>query len=250
MRKVYLFLIFFSYLSVAQAQDPNNEYYVPTKSRKIYPWIKNPQLDVIPLKYYLSVEGGYRKDYTTLSNTLSNIIANNNADSNPWGVLIGAMYNNKWMFETGYYRTNIEAGTDVNIRGVPGFRWQTKYTTLPLRVKRKLLSIGKIEKESGFYWEAGAQVLMPAQAERLGSYKFSALYSTGQGMPFDTLILYHQTFVRGGMKVLLETGLDLNVKLLPRWDVGFYCRGTFGFADIIYGEASFSGKPINRASSA
>lgn len=240
----FVFIFLLSYGFVA-AQDPNDEYYIPSKKKKTYPWIKNSQLDVVPLKYYLGIEGGFRKDLNTLSNNLDGLIGNINPLTNPWGVLVGAMYQNRWMFETGYYRTNVEMITQVNVRGVPDFRWQTKYTAIPLRAKRKLLSIGKIEKESGFYWEVGTLAFLPAKDEQIGSFTFRALRSLGQGIPADTLTLNQKTTVNGGAKLLLETGLDLNIKLLPRWDIGFYGRATLGLGEILRGEATFSGKTIS-----
>lgn len=239
----FLFIFLLSH-GVAKAQDPNDEYYIPSKKKKVYPWIKNPQLDVVPLKYYIGVEGGFRTDFNTLTNTLDGLIGSLNAPTNPWGVTVGALYQNRWMFETGYYRTNVEMITQVNVRGVPDFRWQTKYTAIPLRVKRKLISIGKIEKESGFYWEVGTLAFLPAKDEQIGSFTFKALRTLGQGIPPDTLTLNQKTTVNGGAKLLLETGLDLNIKLLPRWDIGLYGRATLGLGEIIRGDASFSGKSI------
>lgn len=228
---------------MGHGQENQDEYYVPSKKKRIYPWLKNPALEVIPLKYFFSLEGAVRQDKTELSNTLGNLIQKQDAGSSPWGLMIGAMYNNRWLFETGYYSNAVQSYTYVTPRSfnAPPFRWKAKLNSIPLRVKRKLFSIGRFEKESGFYWEVGAMGLIPDNAGRIGSFTYKGLVLKGAGLAADTVFLKNQTYAKDGLKILIETGLDLNVKLARGLDVGFFVRGTLGFSNILESQMSFSG---------
>lgn len=188
---------------------------------------------------YISAEGGFRSDGSTLSNSFDGLIRNPTSTKAAWSVLAGYTYRNAWAIEVGY----AYAPTHLNITIENGssdfeFTYQTAGHAIPLRVKRRIGSGRQAKNGTGFWVSAGAW-LIPASGNQTDELKFSGYITSNRGRRVDTLQLLVNSTSINRVSGLAELGVDYATRLSSTLELGFYVRKYWGLSDVYRSDLAY-----------
>lgn len=211
------------------AQDTEEEYYRASKRRKNTVWLRNSDLIRSNNHWYIGLEGGGKWNATVLSSNLSGFIDYQPkfTDSYASGYL-GYCHAQRWAVESGYGRTPTNALLAF-------FTARRRFTIplndlsvfIPLRIKYRVVKIGKIQKLSGVYVGLGALWMPSRNAATIERFNtligYRRIPDTTPAL-FDTLVLRHNAFLTGNAKIEWEGSVELVGRVARRWELVGYGR--------------------------
>ena len=187
-------------------------------------------------RWYVSLDGFVRADRAKLDNSFGSLIESDRVTKLGWSALIGWAYREKWAIEGGYANSPIHTEVLVyNGRYSPyTFRYTNERHSLVLRGKRLIASTSGPWRRSGF-WLTGGLLLTPNSGLNRGSFAlagYSYAYNDRPGA-LDTLRLTGQTTTNTRPTAVLETGVEYNLRLNNRLDMGVSFRKLWGLSNSI-----------------
>lgn len=189
--------------------------------------------------WYVSAEGGFRSDGSTLSNSLGGLVSNATLTKAVWSALLGYTYRNAWSIESGYIHAPIHLNITVANGQTPLiFNYQNNGFGIPLRLKRRIGSGKRAASGTGFWLTAGAW-LIPNGDAPMDDFRLIGYTSRNRGSRTDTLRLNNSTTTLNRITGLAELGVDYAVRVSPFIELGFYARKYWGLgtalrSDLIY----------------
>ncbi|MDQ1089210.1 hypothetical protein [Siphonobacter sp. SORGH_AS_1065] len=228
----FFFLLFLLSSLAARAQEIPTYYELP--HRRINP-VQNPMRH----RWYLGLEGFLRSDQGVLTSSLGGLITSQpSVTKASWSVLVGYSYRDRWNVEAGYARAPIHNQLTLVIAPQPyDFTFKNESHAAVIRLKAKLFSTTQPKEKAGF-WLTGGAWLVPNSGKYVDGfimegYRFSRFHT-------DTISLLSQTHTAMQVTPLLELGVEYNVRLSNRLEMGFYGRKLWGFRPSIYTDLTYS----------
>jgi len=211
----------------AQAQE--DEYY--RASKRIKPKVILPNKDLITTNnhWYIGLEGGGKWNGSALENSLSGLLAYRKSfTAGYYALQLGYNHNLRWAFESGYIQDPTNAFLYFfTTRGRAISHLNDLSHTIPLRVKRRVLRIGNVQKQSGIYIGTGVLVSPFEQPKNLEKFNLLIGYTRVEGsnpLRFDTLVVRSQSLVTGRNKLALEGSLEFVGRIARHWELVSYGR--------------------------
>ena len=192
----------------------------------------------------VALEGGFRSDGSTLSNSFNRLVSTATQFKGVWSVLAGYTYRNAWAVEAGYAHAPIHLNITIANGSQPlVFTYQNSGSGIPVRLKRRIGSGKKAENGTGF-WLTGGAWLIPNGTKQLDDFKLIGYVYGGRGNRIDTLRLDNTT-TTSQFTGLAEAGFEYNVRLSSSLELGGYLRKYWGFGDALRSDLIYS---VNKSS--
>ncbi|MFD2571208.1 hypothetical protein ACFSUS_11235 [Spirosoma soli] len=189
--------------------------------------------------WYISAEGGFRNDGSTLNNTLDGLVSTSNLIKATWGVLFGYTYRNVWTVESGYTRSPIHLSIRIANGNNPlTYTYLNNGYGIPFRIKRRLGSAQHAKNGTGFWITAGGW-LVPNGSGQTGDFKLIGYSSRGRNR-IDTLRLNNTAAISNQVSGLAELGLDYTTRLSSYLELGFYARKYWGLGNALQSELTYT----------
>ncbi|WP_420156128.1 hypothetical protein [Siphonobacter sp.] len=200
-------------------------------------------------RWYLGLEGFTRTDQSTLTNSLDGLVTAASVNRASWSALIGYAYRDAWVLEGGYARMPIHNQlTLVTAPQSVAFTFTNESHAAMLRFKRRLFQTGKRKNQAGLWLTAGAYIV-PSSGKYVDGFIMEGYrYRRFQTAP-DTLLLLSQTETAKRTTGMLELGLEYNVRLSNRLEMGFYGRKIWGLQKALVTEMIYSENSVQTQSS-
>lgn len=190
--------------------------------------------------WYLNVEGGFRTDVSTLTNSFDGLIGSSTQTKFAWSVLTGYTFRNAWAIETGYTHAPIHLNITITNNPSPFvFNYQNSGFGIPIRLKRRIGLGSQTPNGTGLWLTAGAWLIPngDGQAEEL---KFSGYSTYGRGRRVDTLRLDVITGPEKRITGAAELGIDYATRLSSNLELGFYMRKYWGFGNALRSDLTYT----------
>jgi hypothetical protein len=257
MKSILLFLgMMVGSFAEMKAQE-NEEYYKPPSKRLDVRNNTYPNLDRKAMSLYLGLEGGFKLNYASLSNSIGNLVSSQNNNDFSWGISLGYNSDNKWAFETGYLKNPVYFVQSVSSgRGAPfTYRIGTTLNSIPLRYKYKVLNLDGITKSAALY--VGAGVLLNTNAKERLVFARTFTGVTGNASKRDTIRLISESFTTKKLLAAFELQSELQGRVANGFFISIFGRMNFApngglRSDLVYkqnlnkiGEATQSLKGIS-----
>jgi hypothetical protein len=231
--RIFLFFVLSCTSSIvkAQDQDEDNEYFNIQKTKKYAKVFKDKDIGFQNEKWYFGIEVGGRTPSYHLENNLNGLLQENLSGDAQLGGYIGYQHQNKWMAEVGLTKYSLGYGILVATSPVGRYYFQAKQLVVPIRYKKKIITIGKVQKQSGLFLGVGLINFMPVNSESLGGFnnRIAVLSRTGR----DTILLKNQTSFSGKFNTMIEVSADLNIYVSKRIDISIFGRYQYGFTPVV-----------------
>lgn len=239
MKSVFLFS--FAFLSInffLFAQD-QEEYYKPPSKREDVKNNSYPNLNRKSMSLYLGIEGGFKLNYTSLSNNIGNLINSQNNNEFFWGVNVGYNLDNRWAFETGYMKNPVYYVQQIaSGRGVPfTYRIGQNIKMVPVRVKYKVLNVDGMTKTAALFVGAGVLVGTNASDKAIFSREFNGF--NGNPAKRDTIKLTSDSYLSKKGRVIFEVQTELQGKVANGFYISLFGRMNFGANGIVRSDVAY-----------
>lgn len=242
--------------SELKAQE-EEEYYKPPSKRLDVRNNTYPNLNRKAMSLYLGLEGGFKLNFASLNNSIGNLVSSQNSNDFSWGISIGYNSDNKWAIETGYLKNPVYFIQSVaSGRGVPfTYRIGKDLHTIPLRYKRKVLTLDAITKTAWLY--VGGGILLNTNAKEQLIYEQTFVGVSGNAANRDTVRLTSDSFLSNKFRVAFEGQVELQGRVANGFYISLFGRMNFApsgglRSDLVYtqnlnkiGEATQSLKGIS-----
>lgn len=233
-----LFFVSCSFLTFGQEED---EYYKKPSERSD---VKNnvyPNLNRKSVNLYLGLEGGMEVNQSTLINNLDGLIGKQKGKDLYWGVVLGYNMNDVWSIETGYYKNPTYLIQSVSSgRSIPYiYRFGLGLQTIPIRYKRKILTIDPITKNATIHVGAGLLFSPEAKDKKLGERSFFGTSNNPQRPP-DTLRLKSEAFLSKSGIAQAEFLVELHGRVSNSLSIVVFARGNIAPKGIIRSDIDYS----------
>lgn len=235
MKTTFTFLVFWLFGTAALAQG-SVDYYKPHQvTRREYDRLLVRYGSYLAERWYVGVEGFVRVDHNQLSNSFGGLIVTNATTKPGWSALVGWTARD-WAIEAGYARSPINNQFAINPFE---FQFQNNKNGFLLRGKRQLFSTSPQGRRSGVWATAGFW-LIPNAGETKSRLSFEGYGRRSYTREIDTLTITSHTNTNTRSTGLLELGLEYNVKLSSRIDLGIYGRKYWGLGSSITTDLTYS----------
>lgn len=189
--------------------------------------------------WYVSAEGGFRSDGSTLTNSLNGLVSSATQTKAAWSFLLGYTYRNAWSLEAGYAYAPIHLNITIANGQTPlAFTYQNSGNGFPLRLKRRLGSGKQMDNSTGFWLTAGAW-LIPNGNQTMDDFRLIGYVSRNRGARTDTLRLTNTTVITNRVTGLAEAGLEYTARLSPFLELGAYVRKYWGLGNALRSDVTY-----------
>ncbi|WP_345267011.1 hypothetical protein [Nibrella viscosa] len=229
-RYISLLLYFALFLPAVSSAQSLYDYYLPGKERRnLEKWSFKNGYQVTE-RWYLAGEGFLRTDLSRLDNSFNGLISTQSVTRTGWSALIGFTDRDRWGLEWGYARSPINSSLIINSQPSFAIRLENEKNGFVFRSRYMILSTSRKERRSGFWLTAGAW-LVPNAGNVRNRFTLEGLGYRGFRQAPDTLLLISRTATSREPSGLLELGLEYNVRISGRWDVGVVARRNWGIGN-------------------
>lgn len=195
--------------------------------------------------WYISAEGGFRKDVSVLTNTFGNLISSTTPTKGIWSIMVGYTFRNAWSIETGY--TRAPTHLNVTIDNTPSpfvFNYQNAGYGIPIRLKRRI-GLGKNAANGTGFWVSGGAWLIPNGNQDPETLKFYGYYTYPRTHQVDSLQLNVTTGPVSRISGLAELGIEYATRLSSSLELGFFLRKYWGFGTAMRSDLTYT---VNKTS--
>lgn len=190
--------------------------------------------------WYINLEGGFRSDVSTLSNSLNGLVKNATQTKPAGSILLGYTYRNAWAIEAGYTWAPIHLNITIANGSTPLiYDYQNSGYGIPLRLKRRIGSGKQAAQGTGFWFTAGAW-LVPNGSRQMDDFRLIGYSYRSRGSRTDTLRLTNTTTTTNAVTGLAEAGFDYAARLSPFIELGAYVRKYWGLGDALRSELIYT----------
>lgn len=195
--------------------------------------------------WYITTEGGFRSDASTLTNSLDGLVRNVTQVKASGSVLLGYTYRNAWAAEAGYAYAPIHLNITITNGQAPLiFNYQNSGHGIPLRLKRRIGLGSQAANGTGFWLTAGAW-LIPNGNQPMDNFRLIGYSSRNRGNRTDTVRLTNNTVIANHVTGLAELGIDYSVRLSSFVELGTYVRKYWGLGQALRSDLTYT---VNNAS--
>ena len=230
---VVIMLCFLSQNIKAQDNEPD-EYFNVQKNKKYSKNFSDKQITFLTNKWYLGVETMGKIGQVSLENDLNGLLTATGYGDPMVGAVIGYQHQHQWMAEIGLQKMPFSYGLTLGTSPPYRVSFKANQIAVPLRIKYKVLTIGKVLKMSGLYVGVGFTSLMPQKEENLGGFNVRAI--TFGGGSRDTVIFRNRTTYFGKYNLLPEASVEMQVYLSKSFDIHIFGRYQTGLSPVILSE--------------
>lgn len=239
MKSVILLFGFVCCVFLARAQE-QDEYYRPPSQRSDVKNNAYPNLSRKSVNLYLGVEGGMEVNQSTLINNLDGLIGKEKGKDLYWGVVVGYNMNDVWSIETGYYKNPTYIVQSVSSgRSIPYvYRFGSGLQTIPVRYKRKIVTIDPITKNATLHVGLGVLFGIDAADKKIGERNFVGVSNNSQKR--DTLRLQSEAFLSKKAIAQAEFLVELHGRVSNSLSIVVFARGNIAPKGLIRSEIDYS----------
>ncbi|MBD2699323.1 hypothetical protein IC229_01655 [Spirosoma sp. BT702] len=181
----------------------------------------------------INVEGGFRSETSTLSNSFNGLINSNLSMKANWSVLLGYSYRNIWAIEAGYGYLPIRLNVSVTNGSNPLiYNYQNSGNGATVRLKRRIGS-GKRSLNNTGFWLTGGAWLIPNGSGQIDPLRLTGRSNSRRNRAADTLQLNINTSIANRFTGMAELGAEYTVRLASSVELGFYARKYWGIGDAL-----------------
>ncbi|MFN4146123.1 MAG: hypothetical protein ACK4GN_09900 [Runella sp.] len=226
-----------SYLSISQ----EDVYYRATRRPKHPPVLANRDLVTTNHHWYIGAEAGGSWNGTAATGSLEQFLAYRAGYTAGYiGGYAGYCHHQRWLFEGGYLQQPVHIFLSLfTARRPVNLHLSSIAGAIPLRVKRRVLRFGNVQKQSGIY--VGAGVLLPFhQAATLEDFRLLVGYARiagSQPARFDTLTIRHLSVLTGQGKIQWESSLEVAGRIARQWELVAYGRAHYATRSVLRSES-------------
>lgn len=233
-----LFFVGYSFLAFGQEED---EYYKKPSERSDVKNSVYPNLNRKSINLYLGLEGGMEVNQSTLINNLDGLIGKQKGKDLYWGVVLGYNMNDVWSIEAGYYKNPSYLIQSVSSgRSIPYiYRFGTALQTIPIRYKRKILTIDPITKNATIHVGAGVLLSPDAKDKKIGERSFFGTSNNPQRPP-DTLRLKSEAFLSKSGVAQAEFLVELHGRVSNSLSIVVFARGNIAPKGLVRSDIDYS----------
>ncbi|TAE24024.1 MAG: hypothetical protein EAZ91_21185 [Cytophagales bacterium] len=188
-------------------------------------------------QWYLMSEGFVRKDVGKLDQSLGGLLTTSSVTRLGWSVGAGVTYRNKWAVEAGIAQSPVHNDARLNSRPPMSIMTRGDRGSVFVRGKWALLNTSRNWHRSGF-WVTGGLWAMPNNGEQKELQTMSG-YTRRGADAIDETTLISRTKASRGTTGLLELGLEYQVRVSNRIDLGAYARHNWGLSDALTTDISY-----------
>lgn len=250
MNRYVSLLLFLAFIlpAIASAQSLY-DYYLPGKERRNLEKMSFRNGYTVTERWYLSGEGFLRTDNSRLDNSFGGLIGTRPVTRAGWSAIIGFTNQDRWGMEWGYARSPINSSLTLNSQPAYTIRLENEKNGLLVRSRYMILSTSRKDRRSGFWLTAGAW-LIPNSGSIKNRFTLDGLGYRGFRQAPDTLLLISRTATNREPSGLLELGLEYNVRLSGRWDMGMVVRRNWGVGNSLATDLTYriNNQPYQTAS--
>lgn len=235
-------ILLFSFICLSisfQLYAQEDEYYKPPSKREDVKNNSYPNLNRKSMSLYLGIDGGFKLNYTSLSNNLGNLINSQNNNEFFWGVNIGYNLDNRWAFETGYMKNPVFYIQQIaSGRGVPfTLMIGQNINTIPIRAKYKIFNIDGITKTAALY--VGAGILIGANVKDKAILKREFNGYNGNPANKNTFKLTTDSFLSKKGKAIFEAQTELQGEVANGFYISLFGRMNIGANGILQTDVAY-----------
>ena len=240
MKPAILLLICLSVTFPSFCQEEDEYYKVPSQRRDIRNNVY-PNLNRKTINLYLGMEGGLELNQSTLSNNMDGLIGKEKGNDLYWGAVIGFNLNNVWSIEAGYYKNPTHLIQSVQSgRSIPYvYKLGTGLHTIPVRYKRKILTIDPITKNATIHVGVGVLLATDAKDKSVGGRSFAGLSNNPNQKP-DTLRLRSDAFLSKKAIAQAEFQVELHGRVSESLSIVVFARGNVAPKGLVRSEIDYS----------
>lgn len=240
MKSVILLVFFVSYSFLTFGQEDDEYYRKPSERSDV----KNnvyPNLNRKSVNLYLGLEGGMEINQSTLINNLDGLIGKQKGKDLYWGLVLGYNMNDVWSIEAGYYKNPTYLIQSVSSgRSVPyTYRFGSGLQTIPIRYKRKILTVDPITKNATIHVGAGVLLSTDARNKKIGERNFIGTSNNPQRPP-DTLRLKSEAFLSKSAIAQAEFLVELHGRVSNALSIVVYARGNVAPKGLVRSDIDYS----------
>jgi hypothetical protein len=230
-------LVCCSFLAFGQEED---EYYKKPSQRSDVRNNTYPNLDRKAMNMYIGVEGGMEVNQSTLINNLDGLIGKQKGQDLYWGIVLGYNMNDTWSVETGFYKNPTSLIQSVSSgRSIPYvYRFGSGLQTIPIRYKRKIVTIDPVTKNATLHVGAGILLATDAADKKVGERNFVGTSNNPQKR--DTLRLKSEAFLSKKAIAQAEFQVELHGRVSNALSVVVFARGNISPKGIIRSDIDYS----------
>lgn len=224
----------------AFGQEMADYYQLPDQRQQYERLLKRYGGAYIQDRWYVALNGFVRTDRAKLDNSFNGLIESNRVTKLGWSALVGWSYRERWAVEAGYASSPIHTQVLVNSGSYPyTFQFSNQKQGFVLRGKHMILSTSGPWNRSGF-WLTGGVWVIPNSGQDRGRFALAGYgYTDRRWEKPDTLRLTGQSVTNTQPTALIETGLEYNMRLSNRFDMGFSVRKFWGLGSSITTDLSY-----------
>lgn len=201
-------------------------------------------------RWYVSLSGFVRTDRAKLDNSFNGLLYSDRVTTLAGSALVGWSHREQWAVEAGYANMPIHTEVIVNSASYPyAFRFTNNRQGFVLRGKRMILSTSGPWRRSGF-WLTGGLWLMPNNGQDKGQFALAGYGNKDSHWEKpDTIRLTGRTALNTNPTAMLETGVEYNLRLSNRFDMGFAVHKLWGLGNSLTTNVSYflNGRDVQQA---
>jgi hypothetical protein len=182
-------------------------------------------------QWYLMTEGFVRKDKATLDQSLNGLLDASSVTRLGWSVGLGVTFRNKWAVEAGVAQSPVHNDARVNSRPPVSVMTRGDRGSAFLRGKLALLTTSRGWHRSGF-WLTGGAWLIPNNGETVEQQSVTQMTRRGFDA-YDKMTLTTRTQTSNSLSGLLELGVEYQLRISSRVDLGAFARHNWGLGDAL-----------------
>lgn len=189
-------------------------------------------------QWYLMTEGFVRRDNGKLDQSLNGLLTASTVTRLGWSIGGGVTFRNKWAVEAGIAQSPIHNKARINSRPPVSIVTQGDPGSVFLRGKWAVLSTSKHWYRSGF-WVTGGAWAIPNKGDQKEPFSVTG-YSHRGFDAVDKMTLTSRAQTSSNLTGLLELGLEYQVRLSKRVELGAFARHNWGLGDALTTDISYT----------
>lgn len=236
MNRYRLFWILTSFALPAFGQSTADYYQLPDRGRQYERLLNRYGGAYTRDRWYVGLDGFVRTDRAQLNNDFGGLLASGPVAKVGGSVVIGWAYRERWAVEAGYAYMPLH--TQLTVGRQLSFQYANEKQGIVLRAKRLILSTSGPWHRSGFWLSAGVWAIPNAGITR-DPFSLRGYGYRGRNEAPDSLRITATTQTSTHPTGLAEVGMEYNIRLGSRFDLGFAVRKFWGLGNSLTTDVTY-----------